>query len=303
MSNEKKTELEQALALNATYAFVRGVGGGREEIQSVLDRIGPEICKEVGAAFLVEHTRIVYERTAGMYAKDPKHKDISDGLISFMNYLSDGEQVLDLGCGPLLRDALFMSLPDEQFRSSYMGRIKDGRPMRMRISIPAQSFRVTAVDGSRSVVRHALATAMSATDIIEDRRVKEKMSIDILDGDMHDCASLGEQPFDGVWSSAALFMHTPQELLRPALEHVASVIKSGGIFGVSYANNSAGLSYDNLRLSSTRAIKYFSRPTPTQIASLAESAGFLLREEQFDDFETGGVLKKNFFIVQFFQKR
>ena len=120
---------------------------------------------------------------------------------------------------------------------------------------------------------------------------------------MHDINPCGWfNVFDGVWSSAALFMHTPKACVESALTAVHRAVRQGGIFGVSYVNNALGLSYDDLRYSRTGAIKYFSRPDPELIAMMAHFVGLELVETQYSDLEMAGAVKENFFITQFFRK-
>jgi SAM-dependent methyltransferase len=290
--------LEKALAENMEYAFVRGKGGSLQEIQHVLDMIATDICGSVGADALAEHVRVVYEETAGAYASNLEHANIFDALLTFMGYLPNDAKVLDLGCGSG-RDAVFMALKDAEKRKAFMLRVKDGKTTLERFGVPQKSFRVIGVDPSLQMVVHAkrLATAYGFAVHHE-----EHPCLLFLPGvDLYYIRS-GAHRFDGIWSSAALFMHMPKGFVGSSLVSAHAILKPKGILGVSYANNSAGLPYDNLRYSRTGGIKYFSRPTPTAIVVAAEASGFLLREELLTDLEIAGEVKKNFFITQIFQK-
>ena len=125
---------------------------------------------------------------------------------------------------------------------------------------------------------------------------------------MHNFSSLNmityKPLFSGIWSCAALFTHTPLELLDVALHSVSSSISQDGIFFVSYTNGQATGIYDKLLLSSTGIIKYFSQPNPKQITDIAERYNLYLEKEKFNDFEVNGVIKKkNLFVSQFFRKK
>jgi SAM-dependent methyltransferase len=302
MQEREKTELEKVLDANKDYALVRDAGGSPEEIQVVLDRIAADVCRAVGAQALVSHMQIAYERTARVYAANPEHEDIPDGLLCFMRYLKEGNRVLDLGCGSG-RDAIFMALRDLELRKAFMGRMKDGKTAVERFGVPRQSLCVVGIDGAPAMA-HAAVECAWVCGLSGVGTKSSPAGILFVGGvDMHAPGALSlAGKFDGVWSCAALFMHTPQELIKAALTNVAGALHGGGIFGVCYINNGTRLPYDNLRYSRTGEIKYFSRPTATQITVAAESLGFLLREESYSDLAMAGEVKKNFFVTQIFQK-
>lgn len=294
------TRLEAELFNNSQYWFVRSIGGSPSEIQTTLDAIATEVCQEVGPAALVAHMRTVYDKSAEAYKGNPEHLHVPDVLLTFMNYLSDGEYVLDLGCG-YGRDAVFMALRDWKLRQEFMGRMKDGRTAFERIGLPTKSFRVAGIDAS--VKMESAANQLAQAHGLHIAPLSSADTIFLGGVDMHDLQSIcSDGMFDGVWSSAALFLHTPQAFIQPALEGVARALRSGGIFGVSYANNLAGLPYDNLRYSRTGEIKYFSRPTPAKITRVAHDCGLALFQQDFSDFEMSGKVQKDFFATQFFQK-
>ncbi|OGZ05743.1 MAG: hypothetical protein A2845_01180 [Candidatus Lloydbacteria bacterium RIFCSPHIGHO2_01_FULL_49_22] len=297
------TKLEERLFANVDYAFLRSVSGSPAEIQAVLDRISDMLCDDIDPIQLLAHNRVVYEETALQYAQNTEHEHIPDALIAFMNKLRNNDMVLDIGCGTG-RDAVFMAISDRTLRKCFMGRMKDGKAAHERFGIPRKSFFALGIDASPGMVRSATAFA-EAHGLT--RRGGEAPRAEFLCeiADMHFLRTVEtvEGLFDGVWSSAALFMHTPQQCIAPALEGVAHVLRRGGVFGVSYFNSPIGVSYNNLRYSRTGEIKYFSRPQSAQIVLAAESAGLCLIEESLSDLEMAGTLKKDFFISQLFRKK
>lgn len=294
---ESQTALEKTIA---SYIRVRD-GGAFGEIQSALNGIATAVCQEVGPDVLVEHMRIVYDKTANTYSTNPEHKYIPDALLTFMGCCPDNAHVLELGCG-FGRDAVFMALRDKELRKEFMGRVKDGKTALERFGLPTKSFRVVGVDYATSMELAADRFAQAHGLSTDPNDFPDTVFLGGID--MHAlCAKFyWGKLFDGVWSSAALFMHTPQALISPALEGVAKVLRHGGIFGVSYANNSTSLPYDNLRYSRTGEVKYFSRPTAQEIMIAAEASGFVLCQEEYSDLEMGGATKKDFFVTQFFQR-
>ncbi|MEK7118731.1 MAG: class I SAM-dependent methyltransferase [Patescibacteria group bacterium] len=295
------TLLEAALLEDEEFAHLKAANTSAEAAQKRLDEIATKICEKVGADALIEHMRVVYDKTANTYSANPEHKHVPDALLTFMGYCSDRAHVLDLGCG-FGRDATFMALRDPEVRKEFMGRMKDGKTAFERFGLPTKSIRVVGIDCSEQMVLAADRFAEAHGLFTDPGDFSDTVFLDRID--MHKIGGVpcfGEL-FDGVWSSAALFMHTPQTLIHPAFESVAKVLRFGGIFGVSYANNSGGLPYDNLRYSRTGEIKYFSRPTPRIVAVVASASGFILREEQYSDFEMAGKVQKDFFVTQFFQK-
>jgi len=304
MFSRELTELENALAENLDFVFVRCCGGSHKEIQDVLDTIATDVCRRVAPRALVEHMRVVYDETAKTYAENSEHLYVPDALLSFMSadFPTKGEaSILDLGSG-FGRDAVFMALNDPELRKQFLGRKKDGKTALERLGMPSRSFSVIGVDASPNMAIEAghFATKYGPPD---GTHLSATLPSFIGGVDMHDINPCGWfNVFDGVWSSAALFMHTPKACVESALAAVHRAVRQGGIFGVSYVNNASGLSYDNLRYSRTGAIKYFSRPDPELIAMMAHFAGLELVETQYSDLEMAGEVKENFFITQFFRK-
>lgn len=295
------TSLEAALLEDAEFVRLKTANAKAETIQERLDEIAAEVCASVGPDALVAHMRVVYDKTEDAYSANPEHKHVPDALLTFIGYCSDKDYVLDLGCG-FGRDATFMALRDWELRQEFMGRMKNGKTAFERFGLPQASVRVVGVDHSKAMELTADQFA-EAHGLNIDHNDPPTDTIFIGGVDMHRLTDpLWSKLFDGVWSSTALFMHTPQTLVHPALMGVAKVLRHGGIFGVSYANNTAGLPYDNLRYSRTGEIKYFSRPIPREVTAIAESLGFVLSTEQFDDLEMAGKVQKDFFITQFFRK-
>lgn len=298
---EQATRLEARLAADAEFSRLKASGAPAEAIQARLDEIAPRVCAAVGADALVEHMDVVYGKTANTYATHADHLYVPDALLLFTAYLEDGASVLDLGCGSG-RDAVFLALRDAKVRERFMGRMKDGKSARERFGMPFKSFRVIGVDRSLGMIIEAGRLAFECGIGVAQN---DQISLEFVPGvDMHHLESEHYPAFDGIWSSAALFMHTPEALIAPSINGVARALVNGGVFGVSYANNqSPDISYDNLRYSRTGEVKYFSRPTPWVISIHAEAAGLVLCEEVYDDLVMGNVTKKDFFVTQFFEKR
>lgn len=299
----EKTKLEQALEQNDEYRAIVATGGSPEEIQSVLDRIAPSICVQLSPEDIVAHMRVVYDETGVVYANNAEHQHVTDALLEFMElpHWHDGDRIIDLGCGPTARDAIFMSYTDKKARSSLMGRVQGGVTTRERFKVPVIGFNILAVDGSASVVSLAHRRLGIKKDEWRDGESYFFRSR-VLCADIHDIASFVDETFHGAWSCAALFTHTPHSLVLPALVSIASILEPKGMFGVTYSGGD-GKEYDNLRYSRTGRIKYFSRPEASFIASAAEAAGFYLLHESHADLDMGGKIQKNFFTTQFFQKR
>lgn len=284
------------------YRKVRGDGGSPEEIQTVLNRIASDVCAAVSPEALCLHNSLVYTKTAHTYARLEDHRQIIPELLDFISELGNWDCVLDIGCGPLARDTLFLSTNDEEVRRPMMSRMKDGVALCDQHAIPHKMFMVTALDGSVGVVS-------AATTLIESTQEKWEIlniphfPIQFVCHDMHDLghAHLPDK-YEGVWSCAALFTHTPRALVSATLQGVASVLIDKGIFVVSYPCGKAGEPYDSLLYSRTGEIKYFSKPEPTLIAVEAEKAGFSLRKQTFSDLIRGTEVKKDFFVSQIFQK-
>lgn len=304
MTIRELTELEQALAENMDYAFVRATGGSPKEIQDVLDTIATDVCRRVGPHALIDHMRVVYDETAHAYAENTEHLSVPDALLSFMNAdfpTKEEPSILDLGCG-FGRDAVFMSLCDGELRKQFLGRTKDGKTALERFGVPTQTFSVIGVDVSLAMAAEADQFALKHG--LWSGKHFPVPDLSFIGGvDMHNIDPCGWfSVFDGIWSSAALLLHAPRECVGVALTAISRALQSGGVFAVSYFNNASKLSYDNLRYSRTGRVKYFSRPDPELIAMMAHFAGLELEEAEYSDLEMNGVVQENFFITQFFRK-
>ncbi|MFW6173027.1 MAG: hypothetical protein ACOC5T_04720, partial [Elusimicrobiota bacterium] len=120
---------------------------------------------------------------------------------------------------------------------------------------------------------------------------------------MHSLSSGYSKIFDGIWSCASLLVHTPKPLVDSSLQRTADLLRRKGKFSLSYIQEQRSGKYDNLRLSSTGNIKYFSQPNPTLIRMIAEK--YNLKEIYFraTDFEIEGrLIQKNFFANHIFEK-
>lgn len=298
------TRLEEVLSEDTEFARLKAANAPAGEVQKRLDEIATEVCRKVGDDELMWHMVIVYNETAATDAKSPEHGNVPDALLTFMNYIPDGARVLDIGCG-FGRDSVFMALRDSEKRQQFMGCMKDGKTALERFGVPGRSFHVTGIDSSSTMMAHASIFAEqygfdpgygSRWGLPSSVCFAERMDMYHLRGDR-----LGR--FDGIWSSSALFMHTPEALMRPAMGNVAALLKKDGVFGVTYARNTKVVPHDNLRYSRTGEIKYFSRPLPWEVITYAEAVGFVHCEEEFSDRVVGDTVQKDFFITQFFEKQ
>lgn len=275
--------------------------GGHEQphLQNQLDQFAPYILTQIAPVDLVNHNADVYSATMEEYEKNKHNKDIIDELIPFMDMLPNSSRVLDVGCATG-RDSLFMSISDEEFRSSLMERLKNGSKTKDKFPVPTKRFKVTGIDNSSSMLGRADEKTRS---VIEKGLLTHPDSPLFHYEDMHNIDPQTFGDFDGVWSCTSLFTHTPFAYLELAMESVARVLKSGGVFFASYTNGLADYGrYDKLLLSRTGRIKYFSQPDPDMIKRIAEKHGMILFSQTFGDFVTDVVVKKDLFVSQFFRK-
>lgn len=302
ISNRTKTALEQAIYADGRFFQAQSNGANAVELQKILDLISDKVCEAVGPEALVGHTAVIYEETAPIYSSNPIHWNIPDTLLAFMLYLRDDDFVLDVACGHG-RDAVFMALKDKEIRKKFMSRLVDGQTTLERFGVPEDSFRVMGIDSSAQMIHSAKGLAMSSG--LDVQNGGSDISFASLFVDMHHLYKLGSMKgvFEGVWSSAGLFMHTPRQLVEPALRGVAHALAQKGVFGVSYRNNSGVLSYHDLRYSETGEIKYFSRPSREEVIVSAERAGLSFIQEIYSDFTNKYEMKKDFFVTQFFRKK
>ena len=220
------TKLEDLVFVHPQYKALDD-GASRGDRQKVLDEITEEVLGQLSPVNIALHVQDVYDATVGEYVANPHTRDVVDELIKFMELVPDKGYVLDIGCG-VGRDAFFMSVKDTSFRESYMGRAgSDGKTTFEKFSVPTTGFWVTAIDNSLAMLEVANTKEQ---ELIEKGLLLRGCAPEFLLADMHrvHLVSLGQ--FDGIWSCTALFTHTPRELLRPAMESVARVLKPGGIF-------------------------------------------------------------------------
>lgn len=293
-----KTALERVLESNPWYRLARN----SDDIQKNIDAITEEICAKLKPEDILAHTKAVYDTTALIYVAQEDHRMIIPELLDFMELpeLPHGSRVLDLGCGPFARDTLFLANMNHRLRAVFMGRRKNGLPLSIERTPPQRAYCVTAVDGSPVTLDMAEFNFVESVKILVQDDIMFTPSFELAD--MHDLSSV-QGVFDGVWSCAALFTHTPRALIPSALCSVARVLVPKGVFGVSYPCGKEGMSYNSLLVSRTGRIKYFSRPTPEHIAREAQIAGFKLIRQTSGDLDRDGAITKDFFVTQFFQKQ
>jgi SAM-dependent methyltransferase len=294
-----KTTLERVLESDPRYQLARNSA----DAQKVVNEISEEICAMVTPEDILAHTKVVYDETALLYVALPDHRMIIPELIDFMEIieLPHGSRILDLGCGPIARDTLFLSNMSHAFRAVFMGRRKNNLPLSLERNPPERAYRVTAIDSSPVTIDMAefnFSETMRVLSCKSDLVFTPQFEL----ADMHDLSTM-EGVYDGVWSCTALFTHTPRALVRPALSSVSRLLRGGGIFAVSYPCGREGVSYDSLLTSRTGRIKYFSRPTPEFIINEAHVVGFDLLRQTSGDLTRGKEITKDFFVTQFFQKQ
>ncbi|OGY63715.1 MAG: hypothetical protein A3I89_03625 [Candidatus Harrisonbacteria bacterium RIFCSPLOWO2_02_FULL_41_11] len=298
------TKLEEIVLISLKLQSLNELTSlNRKEAQERLDSITPQAMELLTSKDVVSHMQNAYSLTVPEYLANPHNQYIIDELIEFMGLLPEGAFVLDLGCGPG-RDTIFMSCKNNDFRLSQMKGETNGKKTADKYSIPQNALRVAGLDQSPEMITKAELAVQFLENSGKQFVYKPIFSV----GDMHNFSSLNmityKPLFSGIWSCAALFTHTPLELLDVALHSVSSSISQDGIFFVSYTNGQATGIYDKLLLSSTGIIKYFSQPNPKQITDIAERYNLYLEKEKFNDFEVNGVIKKkNLFVSQFFRKK
>lgn len=269
------------------------------EKQMVLDRITMDILRYVSAEDLVSHTNQVYDSAAEEYANNPHTEHVIDELIQFMFLLPNRARVLDVGCG-LGRDTLYMSVGDEAFRIEHMGRVRDGMATLEKFRVPQKTFDVTGIDSSFRMIDFARSRAEK---LIQDGLLTSETSPLFDCDDMHDIYPEYFRDYNGIWSCAALFTHTPAQMMESAMESVSRALKIGGILFVSYTNGIPDGRRDKLLLCDAGRIEYFSQPDPSEVAALAKRYGMTLKSQTFSDFEARGrKTVENLFVSQFFKK-
>lgn len=268
--------------------------------QAILDTITPDVMKELTPNDLEDHTIAVYDLTADTYANNPLHTHVTNDLIEFISLdaLCNGSYVIDLGAGTG-RDAFFMASRNLKLRLDMMGRVKNGIATRDQYKVPRKQFNVLAVEGAPALFFIAQQRQEQLSKTYPELKDNPRLVCD----NMHKI-DIEKGSADGIWSCAALFTHTPKELLAPVLSRISNGLKRGGVFGASFTQAQKGEKYDKLLLSSTGEIKYFSQPKAAMIAKEAKSYGLLLVQETYDDMcnAEGKVIKKDLFATLFFKK-
>ncbi len=262
----------------------------REEKQKVLNEIRGEVVKKLTPKDICQHTLEVYGKTYMQYVDNPAHKDVIEPIICFMDMLPDGGRVLDVGCGTG-RDAFFMSVSNENFRRNLMQRIgEDGKRTIDKFPVPKKSFKVTAIDGCPAMIAYALNQRY---DLIKQGIWNDFGWPRFKASAMHDFYLEDGKKYDGVWSCTSLFTHTPRQMQTSAVVSLSKIIRPGGFLFLSYTYGKTPEAYDNLFMSSTGEIKYFSKPMPADITTLVEHYGFVLWGEEISD-----LFANQFFVMQ-----
>ncbi|MDX1608290.1 MAG: methyltransferase domain-containing protein, partial [Candidatus Spechtbacterales bacterium] len=189
----------------------------RGKKQTALDEITPEVMEQLTPEDITEHTSSFYNENVDYYIKKSHSQGIIDELVNFMNSLSDGARVLDVGCGPG-RDTLFMSIPDKEYRKTQMTREKNGKSMLERgIEVPSNSFRVVGIDRSLEMIEAATFAKIRAA---KEGFLEDMSKARFVLADMHTIRPWDGE-FDAVWSCTALFTHTPRSLSEQSLQNVS----------------------------------------------------------------------------------
>lgn len=298
------TALEENFNVLICRAIRRMSGKMPEVAQGIIDEITEELVRKTDPAEILRHMQEVYDKTADTYANLPEHRMIPDALPTFMCAfgLKEGSRILDLGSGPLLRDTLYMSCGDEAFRREAMGRMRGGRALRDRMATPRVTFEVEAADSSERMVALAQRERDRVTALLMMRGVPHKLPIVFKIDDMHNVSTKCKERYDGIWSSAALFTHTPRIYVGMALRSVAEALKPGGVFGVTFPNAGDRTPYDSILMSRSGELKYFSRPAPWFIVDEARMASLTFLAEEYNDLTRGDEVTKDFFVAQFYRK-
>ncbi|MBI2035639.1 MAG: class I SAM-dependent methyltransferase [Candidatus Liptonbacteria bacterium] len=288
----------EALDVKSLEVLQKLVRNDKEATQAKLDAATPRIMEMLSPEEINGHVLQVYDETCGAYVKTPHNQGIIGELIEFMDKLPDGAEVLDIGCGPG-RDALFMALNDVDFRFSQMKRVQNGKMIINVHPIPTKTLKAYAMDNSIEMIGEAMGWRAELNNIAGKNYISKSRYPFFFLGDIYNDLStylpygckMGK--FDGAWSCAALFTHTPKGMIDAALKNVSAALKNGGVFFTSYTTRPPETGgYDKLLISSTGRIKYFSHPTPDEIARPARKLGLKLTSESQNDI----------FVSQFYVK-
>ena len=292
------TSAETPTVLERVAMRVMGLGSVAEIVavgQSMIDENAVEILAHLRAEHIIDHMRAVYDDTAAIYAASVQHVHVRPELIRFVNELSDGDLVLDLGCGPG-RDLWFMAVPNDEYRES-LTKAKENADGKM----PSIALRVVGVDASSVMCEIARGP-------VNGGEVSARYQPLIAQRDMHD-SEFGEflrhAMFRGIWSNASFLTHTPESLVEPVFRSLVHALAPNGLLAMSYTQRTNPLApYDSLKLSSVGRIKYFSHPYALDIGQLARLYGLVSEYHSAHDYidSRSGQVKKDLFVTQFFRK-
>lgn len=288
------TNLEKAVQSNPIF---------KKAVQKALDEIAESVLAEMKTIDIIDHTTKIYNDTVEEYVKNPHTKNIIPELLDFMSMVPNRGKVLDIGCGPG-RDAFFMTVQDPNFREMFMEKIKGGVSVLQELHLSEKTFQVHGIDSSVKMLRHALEKKKKFLEcglLTSENLPCSCFSVQEMHG--RDDGYSSQCDFDGIWSCAALFTHTPKSLIGPAIKSVSSCLRTGGVFFTSYTNGVTEGVPEKLLLSSTGKIKYFSHSDPREIEDTAKKYSLELIKESFSDYEINGkVIKKDLFVSQFYRK-
>src|SRR3989339_471462 len=166
-----------------------------------------------------------------------------------------------------------------------------------KFGVPRKKFKTIGIDGSPEMIK--IANKKAALLRIRFSTTDQPF---FICKDIHNIKFNYPTEFDAVWACASLFTHTPRNLIEPAIESIVNLMKTNGIFFLSYTHG-ANKPYNKLLLSSTGRIKWFSQPNPEEIVSIAQKYGLIqIEDSKFDDYRKGKDIKKDMFVSHFFQK-
>lgn len=259
------------------------------DTQQLIDDLTPEFMTQIPQWMLTENNKKVYDDTAQEYAAAPQHKGVIEEALHFLDMIPSDGSVLDVGCGHG-RDTYFFHSNHIIDRASLMQREYHGQRLINKYKVPTKVLRATGIDTSQKMIE--LAKSIGNT--------QQKMGF-CLESDLpkfRHIKSVFEENielewYDGIWSCASLFTHTPFGELDDTMVFVSRRLKPGGTLFLSYTTRTQRAdSYHKLLLSSTGRIKYFSHQYIDDITELAAKHGLKLHSQN----------KQGLFASQFFTK-
>jgi SAM-dependent methyltransferase len=288
-----RTKIEDIVHNHLGWLILNDHNATKEDKQAFLDQICRGIVEQLSGDELCQCAVEAYNATVEQYLFNSHTITIIDDLIRFMDLLPERSFVLDVGCA-YGRDTFFMTNDNYEFRRGLMHRKdSDGKRTSDKFPVPTRAFVGVGVDGSERMVEKANYLAQKT-----DLRYERMFKVMDIHRELHKLGML----FNGIWSCASLFTHTPHELLDPTLKMISNILRPDGIFFVSYTNGLVTGKYNKLVLSSTGQIKWFSQPDPNEIVEIAAQYGLtLIEESSFDDY-TGPDFQEDLFVSHFFQK-